>query len=99
MENKLLEALSEKISPQEIKNREFKKTALGYSPREVVDFLDSIAKSWERVQKHERELIEKIRVLNEEVNRFRHQEQEIAKLREGALKEAQAIRDEGAREA
>ena len=94
-----MDNVSEKLTPLEIKNKEFKKTALGYSPKEVVEFLDEVARAWERVQRREREVTEKMKAMSDEVNRLRQQEKEISKLREDAQKEAQAIREEAGRDA
>ncbi|MFM8314997.1 MAG: DivIVA domain-containing protein [Deltaproteobacteria bacterium] len=99
MENKNLESLSEKISPTEIKNKEFKKVMLGYSPEEVVEFLDKTAKAWTQVQKKEKELIQKIESLNAEISHWRQRESEIVKVKQDAIKEAEAIIEEGSKEA
>lgn len=99
MESKQAEAVSQKLAPTEIRGREFKKVAWGYSPREVVEFLDSLAKTWEKVQKQEKELQDKIRSLNDELTRWKNKEHEIAKLKERALQEGQQIREEASAEA
>lgn len=99
MENKNLESLSEKISPTELKNKEFKKVMRGYCPEDVVAFLEQTAKAWTQVQKREKELIQKIESLNAEISHWRQRETEITKIRQEALKEAEQIKEAGAKDA
>jgi cell division initiation protein len=99
MENKQQESLAEKISPTELKNKEFKKVMLGYSPEEVVAFLDSTAKAWTHVQKREKELLQKIESLNAEISHWRQREGEINRVKQDAIKEAETIVSEASREA
>ncbi len=99
MEHKNLESLAEKISPTQIKNQEFKKVMLGYSPDEVIAFLDQTAKTWTQVQKREKELLHKIESLNAEISHLRQREGEINKIRQEAVKEAEVIKESGAKEA
>ncbi|MFM8269135.1 MAG: DivIVA domain-containing protein [Pseudomonadota bacterium] len=87
-------AASHELSPAEIKNRDFKKTMLGYSPEEVVGFLDQVAKVWEKVQKKERELIGQINDLKAEIKGWENKQDELAKLQELAKLEAQKIVNE-----
>lgn len=92
-------ALSSKLSPNEIKNKEFKRTMWGYSPKEVIEFLDTTAKTWEKVQKHEKELLAKIEQLKEEIKSWQLREHQIAKIHEKALKDAEQIRMEATNQA
>ncbi len=94
-----MENLSEKLSPVEIKNKEFTRSVWGYNPKEVVEFLDTTAKAWEKVQKHEKDLLEKIHSLQEEIVRWKGRESEIEKIKERAHQEALAIREEATKEA
>jgi len=99
MEKKLPEALSLKTTPNEIKNKEFKKTALGYSPREVVGFLDVIAKAWEKVQRHEKDLVTMIGNLQEQISSWELREAQITIIHEKALKDAEKMREEAMNQA
>lgn len=99
MENKIREALSEKISPADIKNKEFKKVMLGYSPEDVVAFLDKTAKHWIQVQKKEKEMLQKIDSLNAEISKWKQKESEIEQIKQDAIKEAEAIIEAGSEEA
>jgi len=99
MDNKTLGSVSESLTPVEIKNKEFGRAMLGYNPKEVVDFLDHTAKTWEKVQKHEKELLDKIHTLQEEVVRWKGREADVEKVKERAHQEAAAIKDEATKEA
>lgn len=88
-----------KLSPVEVRTKEFRRVMLGYDPKEVVDFLEVIAKSWEKMQKQEKELLEKIQSLNDEVIRWRGKENEIQKQRERLQAEATDIRTRAEQEA
>lgn len=80
--------VSDELSPLEIKNKEFKKTMLGYSPEEVIGFLDGVAKLWEKVQKNERELIHRIERLEQTIQAWQARESDLEKIREEVLKQA-----------
>lgn len=99
MDSKLPQGISNKLTPNDIKNKEFTKAVLGYSPKEVVEFLDMTAKTWERVQKNEKELLDRIQTLSDEILRWRGRESEFEKLRENAVREAHAIREKGQEDA
>lgn len=75
---------SSELSPSEIKNKDFKKTMLGYSPEEVVGFLDQVAKLWLKVQKREKELMTQIEELQNRIKNWESREAEIQKLKEKA---------------
>lgn len=84
-------AISQDLSPAEIKNKDFKKTMLGYSPEEVVGFLDSVAKLWEKIQKRERDLLETIERLESTIRAWESRESELEGIRKMAQKEADRI--------
>ncbi len=84
---------SPKVSPVDIKTKEFRRVMLGYDPKEVVDFLEHLAKAFEKQQKQERELFDKIQSLNDEVIRWRGKENEIQKQRERLQAEAADIKE------
>jgi cell division initiation protein len=91
MIGKIHEALSDSLTPNDIKNKEFKRTVWGYAPQAVVDFLDATAKSWEKVQRHEKEMIEEINAQRAEIERWKNRETELDELRENARLEAEAL--------
>ena len=84
--------VSEKISPVEIKNKEFKKSIMGYSPHEVILFLDQVAKQWEQVQAGEKRLCSTIEELKKEIDEWQTKERELEMIRAAALEEAEKIR-------
>ncbi|MBI4405886.1 MAG: DivIVA domain-containing protein [Deltaproteobacteria bacterium] len=93
------EILSDCLTPVEIKNKDFKKSVWGYSPHEVIPFLDSVAKTWERVQKHEKVLLEEIRILNAELTGWKNREAQIGEIEAKARGDAEKTRQEGQKEA
>jgi|LakMenEpi03Aug12_release.lakeMendotaPanAssembly.Ray.scaffolds.fasta_scaffold35875_4 cell division initiation protein len=84
-------ALSSQLSPTEIKNKDFKKTMLGYSPEEVVGFLDSVAKLWEKIQKKEKDLLSTISQLEGEISNWEKRKGELEQIKEAAIAEAKTI--------
>lgn len=89
-----LELLSERLTPNEIKTKDFKKTVWGYSPEEVVTFLDITAKLWEKVQKREKDLQARIKTLEETVRNWELRESDLDRIRDKALEDAKKIRDD-----
>lgn len=60
-----------KISPIEIRKKEFEKAFRGYEKEEVDAFLQSLSQEWEKVQEESRELLRKVETLEKEVARMR----------------------------
>lgn len=89
MDPKLPKAQSAELTPNDIKNKEFTKAMLGYAPKEVVEFLDATARAWEKVQKHEKELLDKIHSLHQEILQWKSREGEIERLKEKAQQDAE----------
>lgn len=89
----------QKLTPAEIKTRDFKRIMWGYSPEEVVSFLEMTAKAWEKVQKQERDLQLKIQAMGDELIQWKGREGELVKLREKALAEAEGIRQKATEDA
>jgi len=90
------QATSLELSPAEIKNKDFKKTMLGYSPEEVVGFLDQVAKLWEKVQKREKDLFGEIEQLRSDLKGWESKQQkaeaEAAKIIQEAETRSNEIR-------
>ncbi len=99
MDRKATESLSSILTPNEIKNQEFKRTAWGYSPKEVIEYLEKTAKAWEKVQKNEKDLLAKIEGLNNEIKDWQGREQQILKIHEKALRDAEQIKLEAVEQA
>ncbi len=63
-----------KISPIEIRKKEFEKAFRGYEKEEVDAFLQTLSQEWEKVQEENREYQKKIEFLEKEVARMREVE-------------------------
>jgi cell division initiation protein len=83
---------SGQLTPVEIKNKEFKKTVFGYSPFEVILFLDQTAKTWEKVQQNEKKMTSEITQLKTETDVLKSKMKEHEIIRAAALEEAEKIR-------
>ena len=64
---------------------------LGYSPEEVVGFLDHVAKTIEKVQKKEKELLSHVEKLNSQLKQWESKESEVKKVQQAAISEAERI--------
>jgi len=99
MEARNPQVLSQRLSPQEIRTRKFKRSIGGYSAEEVSEFLDKIAAAWDKVQRQEREMIERNQALTEENVRLKAREGDAAKQKEKILSEVEEIKAEALRQA
>lgn len=79
------------LSPADIKNKDFKKVMLGYSPEEVVGFLDQVAKLWEKIQKRERDFLQVIEKYEAELKAWSQKESDLKLIQEQAQKEGEKI--------
>lgn len=93
-----VQGISQEITPNEIKNKEFKKTMMGYSPEQVVEFLEKVSKVWERVQKQEKEYLKRIDDLEYVIAEYQAKEDEVRQIRDMAQNDADAIRKEAGKE-
>lgn len=84
-----------KITPMDIRDKEFKRGMRGYADVEVDEFLDQVADECERLSKENLSLTESVRVLDEKVTRYMHIEDALQK----ALVSAQTSAEEVMREA
>jgi cell division initiation protein len=91
-----------KLSPMEIRHKEFHRGMRGYADAEVDEFLDAVADEFERVEKENAGLQERIEALQQQLEHFHGMEGTLQKtlvsaqqtaedLRAGAQKEAQLI--------
>lgn len=64
---------------------------LGYSPEEVVGFLDQVAKLWEKIQKRERDFLQVIEKYESELKAWSEKESDLKLIQEQAQKEAEKI--------
>lgn len=65
------------ITPNDIENLQFKKTAFGYSVDEVDDFLDKLALDYEKVFRDNVKLNSKVTMLEESLQRYDNMEETI----------------------
>ena len=65
------------ITPNDIENLQFKKTALGYSVDEVDDFLDKLIVDYEKVFKDNVKLNSRVNMLEENIKRYDNMEESI----------------------
>lgn len=87
------------LSATEIKNKDFKKSAWGFSPKEVGEFLDQMAFTWEAFLKREKEHTDKIQTLHDELVRWKGREQELVRTKQNAIEEVSKIKEEAKAEA
>jgi len=99
MENKDSELSSRKLSPSDIKSKEFNKGFRGYDTREVAEFLDLLAKALEKAHREEKSLQKKLAALTEELNKWKARENELVQVREKAVADAEEIRNQASKEA
>lgn len=87
------------ITPNDIDNLQFKKTALGYSVEEVDDFLDKLIVDYEKVFKDNVKLNSRVNTLEENIKRYDNMEESIKTsimLAEKTAKEAKVNAEEQA---
>jgi cell division initiation protein len=91
-----------KLTPLDIRHKEFKRAMRGYSDVEVDEFLDEVADEFERVFKESIDLRERLDGLEEQVSNYRRMEETLQKtlisaqasadeLKQSSTKEAQLI--------
>jgi cell division initiation protein len=95
-----------KLTPLDIRHKEFKRAMRGYADVEVDEFLDEVADEFERVFKENIDLRERVEGLEEQVANYRRMEEALQKtlisaqasadeLKQSSAKEAQLIVHEG----
>ena len=98
------------LTPMDIQNKEFERGFRGYKQEEVDEFLERVAKEFERIVKEKVSLEEKISLLEEKLAQYQKLEntlhnsiivaQETAEdVKRNANKEAELIRKEAEKEA
>ena len=61
------------LTPEEILNKEFKIDARGYRPQEVDKVLDMVISDYKAYERKNKELEERIALLNEQILELKHQ--------------------------
>ena len=91
-----------KLTPLDIRHKEFKRAMRGYADVEVDEFLDEVADEFERVFKENIDLRDRVEGLEEQVTTYRRMEETLQKtlisaqasadeLKQSSTKEAQLI--------
>jgi cell division initiation protein len=80
-------------TPEEIKGQNFRGSLVGFSRREVRDFLRLLSKLWSRMIEREQSLSSQVQKLEAEVAVWRAREKEIEENTIRATLEAQSIRE------
>lgn len=65
------------LTPVDIENKEFKKGIRGYREDEVDEFLDFVKEDFEHLYRENKELKEKIRMYQEQINKFENIEETL----------------------
>ncbi|WP_105619622.1 DivIVA domain-containing protein [Vallitalea okinawensis] len=80
------------LTPLDIENQKFKKTAIGYDSKEVDKFLGKVLMSYERVYKENIELKDKITVLNDGIQYYKTMEKTLQDTLVSAEKSASDVK-------
>ena len=65
------------LTPVEIENKEFKKGIRGYREDEVDEFLDIVKEDFEKLYRENADLKEKIRMYNDQINKYENIEETL----------------------
>jgi cell division initiation protein len=88
-----------KLTPLDIRHREFKRAMRGYADVEVDEFLDEVADEFERVFKENIDLRERVEALEEQVARYHRMEETLQKTLISAQASADELKQNSSREA
>ncbi len=79
-----------KLTPLDIRHKEFKRGMRGYSDVEVDEFLDNVADEFERVFKENIELSERLEAMQEQISHYRNIEETLQKTLVSAQQTAES---------
>ena len=88
-----------KLTPLDIRHKEFKRGMRGYADVEVDEFLDEVADEFERVFKDNIDLNERVEALEAQVSGYQRIEQTLQKTLVSAQASAEELRQNSAKEA
>ena len=88
-----------KLTPLDIRHKEFKRGMRGYADVEVDEFLDEAADEFERVFKDNIDLAERIEILESQVSGYKRIEETLQKTLVSAQASADELRQNSAKEA
>ena len=87
-----------KLTPLDIRHKEFKRGMRGYVDEEVDEFLDQIADEFERLFKDNIDLGERVENLEEQVTRYRRIEETLQKTLVSAQQSAEELKQNATKE-
>jgi cell division initiation protein len=87
-----------KLTPLDIRHKEFKRGMRGYVDEEVDEFLDQIADEFERLFKDNIDLGERVENLEEQVTRYRRMEETLQKTLVSAQQSAEELKQNATKE-
>ena len=88
-----------KLTPLDIRHKDFKRGMRGYVDTEVDTFLDEIADEFERLFKENIELVERCEVLQEKIDHYRTLEETLQKTLVSAQRSAEELKINAQKEA
>ena len=87
-----------KLTPLDIRHKEFKRGMRGYTEVDVDEFLDNVADEFERVFKENIELSERLEALQEQINHYRNIEETLQKTLVSAQQTAEGVKSSAEKE-
>ena len=87
-----------KLTPLDIRHKEFKRGMRGYTEVDVDEFLDNVADEFERVFKENIELSERLDALQEQINHYRNIEETLQKTLVSAQQTAEGVKSSADKE-
>jgi cell division initiation protein len=88
-----------KLTPLDIRHKEFKRGMRGYVDGEVDEFLDEIADDFERLFKENIELSERLETMQEKIDQYRNLEETLQNTLVAAQRSAEELRANAQKEA
>ncbi|HOT23125.1 MAG TPA: DivIVA domain-containing protein [Thermoleophilia bacterium] len=87
-----------KLTPLDIRHKEFKRVMRGYADVEVDEFLDDVADEFERLFKENIDLTERVEGLDEKVGQYRRIEETLQKTLVSAQQSAEELKANATKE-
>jgi len=88
-----------KLTPLDIRHKEFKRGMRGYADEEVDEFLDEVADEYERLFKENIDLSERLETLEDKVKQYRRIEETLQKTLVSAQQSAEELKANASKEA
>jgi cell division initiation protein len=88
-----------KLTPLDIRHKDFKRGMRGYADTEVDEFLDEIADEFERLFKENIDLLERCETLQDKIDQYRNLEETLQKTLVSAQRSAEELKTNAQKEA